>query len=307
MKNSNFKLSFVDNTVFAGKDLEGFYSEALLKGVSKESFRLIPDVKSKAKIAQLNLGSILQDGTCSFSPTGEGELSQKTVEVCDVNIGLEWCAQTFERNYLSDLLRAGSNSDQVMPDTVEAYLVQEVAKKVSNDLEYIVWQGSGATVASNFTCAEGLQDKLAADGDVIALTATTLDKSNIITEMNKVYDAIPAAVKDNERLAIYVNTKTAGFYRQALASASAEMYYMQNHADLEFLGVKIIVAPGLGDNKIVASVQDNLLLLTDLMSDMGEVTILPQRNISGARTVRFVADFKFGVDFIYGSEIVYYA
>jgi len=303
----NFKLSFTDNTTYTGKDLEGFFANALLKGVSKESFKLIPDVKSKAKIAQLNLGSILQDADCTFSNTGEGTLSQKSVEAHAVKINLSYCSRTFETNYLSELMRAGSNSDQVMPETVEQFLLQEVSNKISNDLEYIVWQGSGATVATNFTSEIGLEAKLLADGDVIDVSATTLDAGNIIAEMNKVYDAIPAELRDKEDLAIYVGTAAGAFYRQALANASAETYYMQKHDELEFLGVKIIVAGGLSANKMVAAQQSNLLLITDLMSDFGELLILPQRSVTGEPVVRMVADMKFGTDFVYGSEIVYYS
>jgi len=301
----NFKLSFTDNTTYAGADLEGFYANALLKGVSKESFKLIPNVKSKAKIAQLNLGDILQDADCSFNGTGEGTLAQKEILAHDVKINLEYCSRTFETNYLSELMRAGSNSDQVMPESVEAFLLDEVSKKVSNDLEKVVWQGSGAT--PNFTSETGLEAKLAADGDVIDVSATTLTKGNIITEISKVYDAIPAELRDKEDLAIYMGTNAASFYRQALADASAETYYMQKHDELEFLGVKIIVAGGMSANKMVAAQQNNLLLITDLMSDFGEVLVLPQRSVTGAPVVRMVGDFKFGVDYVYGSEIVLYA
>ncbi len=303
----DFKLSFVDNTTFAGKDLEGFYSEALLKGTSKEAFKLIPNVKSKAKLGLLNLGTILQDSDCDFAGAGEGTLAQKEVVAHDVKINLEYCAKTFETNYLSDLMRAGSNSDQVMPDSVEAYLMQEVAKKVSNDLEYIAWQGSGATVATLFQSEPGLEYKLANDADVIDVTGVTLDKSNIIAEISKAYDATPATILQKEDIAIFMNQKAASFYRQALAAASSEAYYMQKHDELEFLGIKIIVANGLSDNKMVVASQSNLLLITDLMSDFGEILVLPQRGINGRPVVRMVGEFKVGFDFVYGGEIVFYS
>jgi len=89
--NKNFKLSFTDNTVFYGKDAEGFYAKALLTGKSKEEFKLIPNVKSKIKLGQLNIGNILQDADCSFSSTGEGTLDQKSFEVCPIKINLEYC------------------------------------------------------------------------------------------------------------------------------------------------------------------------------------------------------------------------
>jgi hypothetical protein len=301
----NFKLAFTDNTTFYGKDLEGFYANALLKGASKESFKLIPDVKSTAKIAKLNLGSILQDADCSFNATGEGTLSQKTVTAQDVKINLEYCQRTFERDYLSQALRAGSNSDaSIMPASVEEFLLEEVAKKISNDLEYITWQGSGATVAANFVSEIGLQAKLLADGEVIDVSATTLSSTNIVAQINRVYDVIPAAVKESPELVIYMNAKTAGMYKQAQA-ASYTGFYSEDQK-LTFLGVPIIVAGGLGDNKMVAAEKTNLLLLTDLMSDFSEVLVLPQKSVTGAPVIRMVGDFKFGVDYVYGAEIVYY-
>jgi hypothetical protein len=301
----NFKLAFTDNTTFYGKDLEGFYANALLKGASKESFKLIPDVKSTAKIAKLNLGSILQDADCSFNATGEGTLSQKTVTAQDVKINLEYCQRTFERDYLSQALRAGSNSDaSIMPASVEEFLLEQVAKKISNDLEYITWQGSGATVAANFVSEIGLQAKLLADGEVIDVSATTLSSTNIVAQINRLYDVIPAAVKESPELVIYMNAKTAGMYKQAQA-ASYTGFYSEDQK-LTFLGVPIIVAGGLGDNKMVAAEKTNLLLLTDLMSDFSEVLVLPQKSVTGAPVIRMVGDFKFGVDYVYGAEIVYY-
>jgi len=297
----NFKLSFTDNTTFAGKDLEGFYATALLKGTSKESFKLIGNVKSTAKIAKWSLGDIVQDSDCSFAGTGEGTLSQKTITAHPFKINLEYCQRDFETNYLSELLRKGDT----VPATVEQYVVEQVGLKVADSLEKAVWQGSGAT--PNFTAEIGLEAKLLADATVLDVTATTLSQSNIIAQIGRVYDAIPAALRDSEELVIYMGTAAAAFYRQALAAASSEVYFMQEHKDLQYLGVKVIIAGGMSANKMVAAEKSNLLLITDLMSEFDELSILPQRNVTGVPVIRFVAlDAKFGVDFIYGAEIVYY-
>jgi hypothetical protein len=301
---SNFKLAFTDNTSYAGKDLTGFYAEALLKGVSKESFRLIPDVKSKAKIAKLNLGSILQDADCSFSGSGEGTLDQKAVEAHDIKINLEYCLRTWERNYLSELLRPGSNTNELMPATVEEFLLNQISLQVAAELERVVWTGTASSPL--FTQEAGLINKLLADGDVIDVAGATLSAANIVAELGKAYNAIPAEIRGTEDLVMYIGTAAAAFYRQALANASAETFYLQNHTELSYLDVKIIVAPGLPANTAVVAQRNNLLLLTDLMSDFNEALILPQRNVTGSPVVRFVADMKFGVDFVYGKEIVLY-
>jgi hypothetical protein len=303
MKN-DFKLSFTDNTTFYGKDAEGFYANALLTGSSKSLFTLIPNVKSKIKLAQLNIGSILQAADCSFSNTGEGTLAQKSFEVEPIKINLSYCKRTFETNYLSQLLRPGSNNAEVMPPSVEQFLLSEVANKVSADLEQLVWKGNTATASYPLSLADGLEKQLLADAAVIDVTAATLSASNIIAQIGLVYDAILPQILDE--CVIMLGSAAYRFYRQALAAASAEAYYMQDHSELRFLGVQVIEAKGMSANRMVAGRLSNFLLLTDLISDFEAVQILPQSNVTGEPVVRMVAEFKFAVGYVYGSEIVYY-
>lgn len=304
MKN-DFKLSFTDNTTFYGKDAEGFYANALLTGSSKSLFTLIPNVKSKIKLAQLNIGSILQAADCTFSNTGEGTLAQKSFEVEPIKINLSYCKRTFETNYLSQLLRPGSNNAEVMPPSVEAFLLNEVSNKVSADLEQLVWKGNfGSTASYPLPLADGLEKQLLADGTVVDVVATTLSASNIIAQIALVYNAILPQILDEA--VIMVGSAAYRFYRQALANASSEAYYMQDHAELRFLGVRVIEAKGMSANKMVAGRLSNFLLLTDLMSDFEAVQILPQSNVTGEPTVRMTAEFKFAVGYVYGSEIVFY-
>lgn len=303
MKN-DFKLSFTDNTTFYGKDAEGFYANALLTGSSKSLFTLIPNVKSKIKLAQLNIGSILQAADCSFSNTGEGTLAQKSFEVEPIKINLSYCKRTFETNYLSQLLRPGSNNAEVMPPSVEAFLLSEVSNKVSADLEQLVWKGDTGTASYPLSLADGLQKQLLADATVVDVASTTLSAANIIAQLGLVYNAILPQLLDES--VIMIGSAGYRFYRQALAAASAEAYFMQDYPELRFLGIKVIEAKGMGANKMVAARLSNLLLLTDLISDFEAVQILPQSNVTGEPTVRMTAEFKFAVGYVYGSEIVYY-
>lgn len=306
MKKNDFKLSFTDNTTFTGVDAEGFYAKALLTGKSKEAFRLIPNVKSKIKLGELAIGNILGDADCSFSSAGEGVLNQKAFEVNAIKINLEYCQRTFEVNYLSQLLRPGSNNDEVMPATVESFLLGEVANKVSADTEQLVWKGNTATASYPLSLYDGLEKQLLADAAVIDVASTTLSKSNIIAQLGLVYDAIPETIIGADDLTIFLSPSALRFYREALAAASAESNFMQSYTELHFLDVKLSVAPGISTNKMVAARTSNILLLTDLMSDFEDIQILPQKSVTGVPVVRMIGEFKFGVGYIFGSEIVFY-
>jgi hypothetical protein len=281
---------------------------ALLTGNSKSIFKLIPNVKSKVKLGQLDLGNILAAADCSFSSAGEGTLSQKTFEVADIKLNLEYCQRTFEVNYLSEQLRPGSNSDQVLPASVEEFLMARSAEKVSADLEKLVWQGNTATASYPLALADGLAKQFLADAAVIdvAATASAITATNVIGEIQRLYNAIPDQLIEAEDLVIFVTPAIYRAYRQALANASAEVNFMQNYAELHFLNVKLITANGLGAKQMVAARTSNLLLLTDLISDFEDVTILPQKSVTGVPVVRMIGEFKFGVGYIFGSEITYY-
>lgn len=302
----NFKLAFVDNTTFNGIDAAGFYSAALLGGKTADVFKLIPNVKSKIKLGTLDLGEILQDADCTFSSNGEGTLDQKSFEVSPIKINLEYCQRTFETNYLSEILRAGSNSDgSIMPETVESYLLGQVAKQVTNDLEIATWRGDTTSVTYPLAITDGLEKKLDADATVIDETLVAVTSGNVIAQMTQIYDAIPTVILNKEDLAMMVSSNVYRAYKQALANASAETNFMQAYNNLVFLGVPVVECPGMSDNTIVAGQKSNFLLLTDLVSDFEDVLILPQKSVTGVPVVRMVGDFKFGVDFLFGAEIVY--
>jgi len=303
MKKFNFAIT--DNTVYTGKDaFDKFYSAALLSAPSIQSVTLVPNVKSSIKLTKFDLGNILQAENCTFSGTGEGTLAQKTFEVCPIKINLSYCRSTFEQNYMNEFMRPGF-SDEVMPALFSDYILSQVGKTTAQDVEKVMWKGVGSGSTYPIALCEGLESQLAADADVIDVTAVTITSANVIAELQKVYDAIPATVINKPDLRIFVSTKVAKLYKQAVAAASAEAYYTKN-ADLTFLGVQLVEAPGMSDNKMVAAATSNLVFLTDLMSDWEDVLLLPMRNVTGEPTVRFVANFKIGFGYLYGAEIVYH-
>ena len=301
-----FRFAITDSTTYEGKDAVDFFSEALLDGVSSKTFRVIPGVKSKVKLPQYNAGQLIKDEGCSWAPTGEGTLSQKSFEVCGKEFQLELCLNTFEADFLSEYLRAGSNNGEVAPELFTTYMLNQVKKQIKNDLELTVWKGDATALTYPENICDGLELQLAADAGVIDVTGTTVTISNVIAEMTKVYAAIPAEVLGNPDLVIYVPTQIMKLYQQAIAAASNESYYV-GAKEPNFLGIPLIWAQGMSNNKMVAGVKSNFIILTDLLADEETVTVIPQWNVSAVATVRIAGRFKWGVSFLVPSEIVYYA
>ena len=229
-----FKFAITDNTTYDGKDAVDFFSTALLAGPSKDTFRVIPGVKSKIKLPKYDIGNLVKDSGCSWSPSGEGTLDQKAFEVCDKEFQLELCVTTFEANCLGEFLRPGSNTGEVSPEIFTNYMLGEVRKKISADLEVAVWQGSGTSVTYPQNICDGLFMKLLADADVIDVTATAATSANIIASINAVYNAIPQTVINDPELVIYVPTQIYKLYQQAIANASSEITFLSLFSSLAF-------------------------------------------------------------------------
>ena len=301
-------MALIDNTTFYGKDAEGFFKKVLTTGTAKTELSLIPNVKSKIKLAYSDLGNILQADDCSFSSTGEGALNQKTMEVCDIKVNLEYCVNTFEANYLSAQLRAGSNNEEVVPTSYADFVVGYVAEKVAADLEMVMFKGDTGTASYPLSLCDGLIKQFQNDSDVIdvSATASAITKTNVIAELDRVLSAVPADVRTQANFKIFVSQEIAFAYKQAQASTTGGLF-MVGDKELNYLGFRMIPTSGLSAKQMIAFNADKVFFLTDLTSDWDDIIIIPQRNISGAKTERFATSLKFGVSYLYGAEVVLYA
>jgi hypothetical protein len=281
------------------------YSAALIKGGSKETFEQILDVKDRARIRKHDFGNVLQSDSCQFNAQGAGELAEKLVDACPVKINVEMCQETLETSFVANQMKAGANSADFLPAQFQTYVATQLAKKMSADFEVLTWQGDTNSVLYPFAICDGLLVKFVDSGSGVipATTGGTIDATNVIAALQEVYDLIPEAVVFSEDLVLYVSTNVMQAYKQAVAAASAETFFVKN-AEPSFLGIPLQLAQGLPTSHIVAAEKTNLFLVTDLMSDFEEVRILPQLSVTGDNTVRIVGRVKFAVDFAKGNEIV---
>lgn len=297
-----------NSTTYTGKNLDGFYSVALLTGKSKERFRLFPNVKSSVKVGNLALGNVLAADSCTFDATGTITLGQKTLSVCALKVNIELCEKDYESLYLSEQMRPGSNIDGNIPSEFNDYLMKLLADRISQQTEVICWQGDSS--GSPGTLCNGILVQLAADSVKVSVAATGSNISTTATciaEIAKIYNAIPYAL-DKSKVKIFISPATATAYKQALVAANPALVgYNQGDYKLTYIDVELVLAPGMPTNKAVAADPDNLWMATDLVSDEGELNIISMKGILGQPTVRMVTEFKLGFGYGNASEIVYYA
>jgi hypothetical protein len=300
-------------TSYAGEFASKYISAALLSAdtLDKGLISVLPNVNYKTTLQKVNLDAIVKDATCDFDPTSTLTLADRVLTTEPFQVNVQLCKKDFYASWIGGQM--GYSAYDGLPADFSEYLIAYVAGKTAEKLEQNIWQGAAAT-SGEFN---GFQALLAADSDVIDVVGTTVTAANVITEMGKVVDAIPAALYGKEDLTIFVPQNVAKAYVRALGGFGTSglgangvdnkgtMWYGQG--DLYFDGIRVAMVNGLASNKMVAAQSSNLYFGTGLLDDRNEVKVLDMANLDGSDNVRVIMRFFAGVQHGIGADVVYYA
>jgi hypothetical protein len=302
-------------TTYAGEFKDKIIAAALLSSptIDNGGIEIKPNIKYKEVIKKIATDDILKNATCDFDATSTITLTERILQPEEFQVNLSLCKKDFHSDFLSS--QQGFSSFDVLPKTFADFLVAHVAAKVAAKNETNIWSG----VTANAGEFNGFQALLAADAALPVaneVAGTTVTASNVVAELGKIVDAIPAALYTNENLYIYVSQNIARAYVRALGGFGASglgangtnsmgtQWY--NNGSLSFDGVKIFVANGMGSNRAIATTKDNLYFGTSLLSDMTEVKVIDLADIDGSQNVRVVMRMSAGVQYGIVEDIVTY-
>ena len=300
-------------TTYAGEFAGKYIAAALLSGVTldKGMIEIKPNVKYKEVIKRIATNDIVKNATCDFDPTSTVTLDERIIQPEEFQVNLQLCKKDFRSDW--EAVQMGYSVYDNLPPSFSDFLIAHVAEQVAQRIETNIWSGVNAT-AGQF---DGFSTLFAADASVVDVVGTSVTAANVIEEMGKVIDAIPSTIYGKEDLAIFVPQNVARAYVRALGGFGTSglgaqgvdnkgtMWYGQG--DLFFDGVKINMVNGLASNKMVAAQKSNLYFGTGLMSDANEVKLLDMGDLDGSQNVRVIMRFTAGIQYGFGSEIVYYA
>lgn len=299
-------------TTYAGEFAKKYISAALLSSNTIENggIEVRPNVKYKEVIQRFATDAIVKNATCDFDPTSTVTLTERVITPEEFQVNLQLCKKDFHSTWQS--IEMGMSAFDTLPKSFADYLIAHVAAKVAEKNETNIWRG----VTANAGEFDGLVTLATADSNVVDVVGTTVTASNVIAELGKVVDAIPAALYGKEDLYIYVSQNVARAYVRALGGFGASGLGANgtnamgtqwfNNGSLTFDGVKIFVANGLANNYMMAAQKSNLYFGTGLLSDHNEVKVIDMADIDGSQNVRVVMRFTAAVQYGIGSEIVLY-
>ena len=279
----------------------------------KSAGNVMVGVKSSEKINIMETDAIFQDGaSCGFNASGSTTFTQRTVTPGKIKVNEALCPKDLEAKYLQKALPTGSMYDSV---PFEQEYSEKKAKTIAAQLETAIWQGDTSSVNVNLNKFDGLVKLIGAASGVVAANASTyisgaplssITDANVISIFDGVYKAIPAKVVAADDMTIFCGQDLFRTYTIALKNSGSFNYQIDVKADSEFVlpgtTIKVVAVAGLnGTNKVYAMRLSNLFLGTDLLNEEEKFEIFYAKE---ADQVRFVSEFKFGVNIAFPDEVV---
>jgi hypothetical protein len=310
MRKLKFDLQ-VDPTALLAANPEAFYSQAYLSEDTADNYRSLPGVKYKTKLATVTFGDILQASSCAFNAPGD-DLNAKEIDVCALSAMAQICQFDLEQSFLSLQMSKGSNGDFSVASFMSFYW-GEMANKINGDIELIRWQGDTGSLNHTLALCDGYEKKLTAgltdptDTVINGGTGTIANFSTLETKLAAAFALLPASIATRTAdLRLYMPTQLVNIYRLGVASGNTQAYITQD-LNLTFLGVKIVVCPGMSNNTFVWTLKDNLIYAFDAEGDSSDLRAVNLADTVAEPYIRTRANMKVGFEYVNGVDIVYYS
>ena len=286
---------------------EAFYAQAYL-GSSDivDNFRTLPGVKFETALGAVTFGDILQPSNCAFTaPTDT--LSAKIMSVCALSAMAQICQFELEQSFVSLQMAQGSNGDFSVANFMNFYW-SEMANSINGSIESLRWQGDSSLLPANpLSLCDGYEVQLgAALSGVIPYTMTpTPTFAQLLTDLEAAFALVPANIASRTAdLRIYLPTQLVNIYRLGVASGNTNAYITQD-LSLTYLGIKIVLCPGMSNDHLVITLKDNLIYLFDAESDPSDLRAINLSDTVAEPYLRTRANMKIGFNFVNPADIVY--
>ena len=320
--------NLIDNQIsYTVKNNGDWFYQSLKKAhtLANDYIRVIPNVTKDVKVHKLvmpNQTVSQEDGRdCAWNPTQRINLDEATFQVKNYKINEEQCMEELDSIWSEMQYRQiGATKDQWPSNTdgnesLESAVMFHLQNALSQDIERIIWGGSGNTVAG---VQDDIVDKALASSATTKVTGQTIDATNVLGEIAKVYDAIPNVVLndgefDPEKapVKIFVTMDIMRYLRQALSTVPTNYQvvlpsYAVEGGKIFYMGVEIVVV-GLPANTMIAASKDNLVFVTDLLSDTQEIRAQFGNDLKDEAMLYIKGAYRATAGFIFDDEVVVYS
>jgi hypothetical protein len=183
-------------------------------------------------------------------------------------------------------------------------------------LEVTLYSGVNAT-SGQF---DGIEVLLAADAALPAaqeVTGIAVNAGNVATELGKVIDATPSALRDQSDFHIGVASNVFYAAVRALGIGAAGVgaingvdnksaTWYDGHSDIMWEGIRLVRCAGMTSDVMIASTTENIWFGTSLLSDLNTIATKDMWETELSRNIRFLGSYFAGVQYGSATQVVTY-
>ena len=316
-----------NNIQYTVKNQPEWFYRSLQKAhtIDKGYVRVLPNVTKDTRIKKLVMGAntISQVDTrdCAWTPTQRFTFDDALITVKNFKINEEQCLEELDSIYSEMVFNSiGATKDKFPavgePQNLESALMFHLQNALSNDIERLIWGGNGNAVAG---IQDGILDKALADANSIKVAnAVTIDSTNVLGEIQRVYDAIPDNVlnegefePEKAPVKIFVSLDIMRYLKQALSTTPTNYQVTLPSFTIEggvirYMGVEVALV-GLPSNTMIAASKDNLYFATDLLSDTAEIRAQMGNDLYDEAKWYAKGHYRADAGYIFADEVVVYS
>jgi hypothetical protein len=292
-------------STYAGEVAGGLFLKAFKEAdaLKNGALTIYENVDNKLVLRKLQTTNGRREYTCGHTPAGSITISERTLEPVKFKDDWDICKEDFRAKSWDPQSYGKSAHNDVFEKIV---LDAIIANKLADEAEYTgekIWTAEVGTDGY-----DGLLTQFLADATVIDVVGTTVDKTNVIAELEKAVDAIPLALRKKNTV-ISVSSDVAQAYNFYLIEKGTLNGLGGNaNTSLVFGKHTLVEDTGLPANTIVIAEPSNLVFGTCALADHNEIRVADEDAI-GLLTgkVRGSMVYNIGLTYIYGAEIVWYS
>ena len=320
--------NLINNTIsFTPKVMPDWYYKVLLKPnfIAKDYIRVEPNVTKEAVLRKLvmanNTVSQVDNRDCAWTPKQRFSNDTETFTVKNWKINEEQCLEELDSIYSENVLSEFRNyqsgaTKTVMPNDLENAVMLHLENSLGADIDRIIIGGDGNAVDG---IQNGLIDKALASSNVIKVSGVNIDTTNVLTEIQKVYDAIPNVVlneslyePEKAAVRIFVDINTYRDALQALSGVAGEYQvvlpsWTYEGGVLRYMGVEVALVSYMPANTMFAASRDNMIFFTDLLSDTKEIRVAHGNDLKDESMVYIKGAYRAEAAFVFEDEVVLYS
>ena len=293
--------------------------------IAKDYIRVEPNVTKEAVLRKLvmanNTVSQVDNRDCAWTPKQRFSNDTETFTVKNWKINEEQCLEELDSIYSENVLSEFRNyqsgaTKTVMPNDLENAVMLHLENSLGADIDRIIIGGKGNAVDG---IQNGLIDKALASSNVIKVSGVNIDTTNVLTEIQKVYDAIPNVVlneslyePEKAAVRIFVDINTYRYALQALSGVAGEYQvvlpsWTYEGGVLRYMGVEVALVSYMPANTMFAASRDNMIFFTDLLSDTKEIRVAHGNDLKDESMVYIKGNYRAESAFVYEDEVVLYS